>query len=110
VIRLSFYDLYGFSTDDIDVAKSIVERALNVKLEAHDSDFVDDYFMLQTDEGEEIVLKENYSKEEDAYREPDFNGQAILLYIDELTEGNSKVIEAALLSSGGVSLLRRDDL
>lgn len=107
---MSYYDLYGFSTDDIDVAKSMVEGALNIKLIAHDSDFVDGYFMLQTDEGEEIVLKENYSKEENAYREPDFNDQAVLLYIDELAESNSKAFETALLSSGGISLLRREDL
>lgn len=107
---MSCYDLYGFKAKDINLVKEIVEKALNIHMVGRESDFVGDYFMFKSDEDEELVIKENYDEDEDAFREPDYQGSLILLYIDESTEERVKSYELALLANEGVELLRREDL
>ena len=106
---MSCYDLYGFKVKDINIAKEIVENALSIQMEGRDSDFVGDYFMFKSDEGEEFVIKENYDEDEGAFREPDYQYSPILLYIDESTEERVKSYELTLLAHEEVELLRRED-
>jgi hypothetical protein len=38
-MNMAIYDLFGFSSADIDKAKSFLEEVLDIKFEAHDSDY-----------------------------------------------------------------------
>lgn len=107
---MSYYDLYGFKKDNIQEAKSLFESSLSITLEKHDSDYCNDYYRFQNEDGEEFVLKENYSTEEDAYREPDFAKFSIIFYIDESREDKIKLYQKLLSVHESVSLLRREDL
>lgn len=107
---MSYYDLYGFRIDDMMAAKEIVENALKIKMEVHDSSFVGGYFMYRSEIGEEFILKGNFDAEEDAFREPDYQESQVLLYIDESTEERIKTYELQLLANENFILLRREDL
>ena len=109
---MSYYDLYGFKAKDINLVKEVIEASLNIKMNdhGHDSDYSDGYFMCEFDSGEEFVLNDNYDEGEQDYRETEYQGFPVLLYVNESTEEKVKKYESALLANEGVELLRREEL
>lgn len=106
-----YYELYGFTLNDIESARKIVEDSLNISFEIRDSFYVGDYYKYKNDRGEEFFIKENkesFEEGEEDYREPDFKDFPILLYIDESNEENVKRYKAALLAYEQIIFLRQE--
>lgn len=96
--------LYGFAELDLEGARSLLERALEVELRPHDSLYRGgDYYLLKEPDAE-LILQQNYDCLDDDLAESDFPAARVLLYVDgerraqEIAELlGARIPEAALL-------------
>jgi len=104
---VTHYDLYGCRLEDLDSARAKVERALDVELKAHYSDYEGgDYYRFDSSTGESFVLKRNFDAVEGEWFEDKFKEYPILLYVDR--SHRPEEIEKRLERSGSLfALLRR---
>ena len=103
-----YYDVYGFESDDFEVARNVLKEALNIQLEAHHSFYLGDYYKFCSDDGEEFTIKENFVEDVEDYRERKHKQFPLLLYIEELTKENSENYRIIFSQYEGVVFLRRD--
>jgi hypothetical protein len=99
--------LFGLKLTDIESAKNLVEKVLDLKLNAHESSYVGDYYRADGPGDEEIVLQENYDRDDEEWTEPDHQDMALLLYINESTRAD--MIESKLKPETGFKLLEREN-
>lgn len=105
-----YYDVYGFESDDFEVARHIIEEALKIQFEAHDSFYIGDYYRFRRDDGEEFLIKENFDEDLEDYREREFKEFPLLLYIEESTKEKVEKYKAILSNLEGVTFLRRETI
>lgn len=57
---MAIYDLYGSSSDDLQMAKESLEETLSIRFDARDSEFHGgEYFQWRTTCGDHFLLKRN---------------------------------------------------
>ena len=91
-------ELWGFYTDDVDSARAMVERALGIVMELHESDTIGPYYFAAfCAPHAELTLRPNLDPDvdedeieepEDALAEPDFPDHGVLLYVDWHTDAH----------------------
>ncbi|TKC79202.1 hypothetical protein FAZ69_30540 [Trinickia terrae] len=107
---MTIYDLYGFSSADIDKAKSILETALGIRFVAHSGSYHGDrYFIFGDDEGEHFVLKQNVDPFDDEPAEMDYPEHPILLYVND-TSRSVDLQKIIAKKAEGFVLLRHEEL
>jgi hypothetical protein len=70
--------LYAAELNSIEAARRVVERALGIRLEWHDSSYQDQYLRFTRPDGE-LELHANWQAAEGAWLEPDHRDVAYLL-------------------------------
>jgi|RhiMetdeSRZDD1v2_1073273.scaffolds.fasta_scaffold925405_2 hypothetical protein len=76
------YDLYGFTSDNLDKLAESLGRTLGVTFSLHESSYRGgDYYRSGTPGQEEFVLQSNYDQIEDEIAEPEFPKYSTLLYV-----------------------------
>jgi len=107
---MAIYDLYGFLSTDIDEAKNILEAALDIKFEAHDSSYQGgDYFRIGKTTDEHFVLKRNVDPYDDEPAEMSFPEHPILFYVNDTSRSADLQGRMAQKAENFV-LLRHEDL
>jgi hypothetical protein len=86
---MSTTSIFGFPHDDLESARVVVERALDVRLEAHDSCYFGPYFRgslgseqsLQLRHNSDPLFDEQSDPPHERFSEPDFPEARLLLYL-----------------------------
>ena len=106
----NYYDVYGFTRDDLEQARRDIELGLNIQLMPHDSMYRGGlYYRLGDPGSENFVLQKNYNFEEQEYTEEQFSEYAVLLYVNQ--PQNPFEVEKRLLKSAPYAkLLQREIL
>jgi hypothetical protein len=78
------FDYYGLRGDDLEAARALVERALAIALERHESTFWGgDYYRADFDDLRwNIELKRNYNRFTQALNEERYPEMAMIVYVN----------------------------
>ncbi|MGF6805646.1 hypothetical protein OKW30_000772 [Paraburkholderia sp. Clong3] len=107
---MTIYDLYGSLSADIDEAKALLEAAIGIQFEAHDSSYQGGgYLRSGKVTGEHFVLKRNLDPFDDEPAELSFPDHAILLYVND-TLRSADLRNSITLMAGSFALLRHEEL
>src|SRR5690349_8437893 len=107
---MAVYDLYGFLSDDIDGARSLLEAFLGIRFEVRDSDDQGGgYFQWGKTSGEHFVLKWNVDPIDGEPAEMPFPDHKILFYVND-TLRSADLQEKINQKMKSCSLLRHEDL
>ena len=107
---MAIYDLYGFSSSDINEAKNLLEGALDIKFEAHDSSYQGgDYFRSMEITDEHFVLKRNIDPYDNEPVEMLFPGYPILFYVND-TSRSADLQGQMAQKAKSFDLLRHEDI
>lgn len=100
------YDLYGWTTGDLDVARRVTEETLGLRLKRHESMYRGgDYYRADQEDGEHLILQLNEELDEEL-AEPDLSTYGVLLRVEGTTR--AEAIEARLMNADQPpELLRR---
>jgi len=79
---VGFSVLYGFAELNLSTAKEIVENALGILLEPHESGYRGGAYYRWTENGTEIILQRNFDCLDNDLAEPEFPTATILMYLD----------------------------
>ena len=103
-------DLYGFTTDNLEAARTEIEHALGIRLAAHESLYHGgDYYRLGSLGEEHFILQRNIDLIDSEPLESEFSEKKVLLYINET--GRPEELEQLLTTKiHGLQLLRRHKL
>ena len=109
-------DIYGFEQEDLGVARVAVEKALGVRLEAHDRAYLGEYYRCTLPSGPALKLRRNVDPmhqegsdpPEERFAEPEFAGAALLLYVSGL--GVDEVREILQRRVPSIAFLRRKEV
>jgi len=90
-------ELWGFRGDDVEAARELLERMLQVEMTLFESETIGPYFFARFCEPHaELTLRPNFDpdwdgdpEDDEALAEPDFPDFGVLLYVDWNTEGHS---------------------
>jgi hypothetical protein len=75
--------LFGLTATELDDGRAMVEGAVGLRMELHDSSFYGgDYFRGRGPGDEELILRYNYDDLDDEWTEPDHAQYPLLLLID----------------------------
>lgn len=104
------YDLYGFKDADLEAVQAVVERALTIKFNLHESSYLGgEYYRFGNIGEEEFILQRNFNSFEQEWTEAEFKEISVLLYVNATKY--SEEIERKLTSHiRGISLLKRESL
>ena len=96
------FDLYGFYSENIQLARNVVEEVLGKKMIEHDSSYRGEY--LRLDIGyENFILQSNFDLSEKECFEKDFANYPVILYVnytnrsEKLKEGFGRIDKCTLL-------------
>lgn len=103
------YDLYGFRHEDLEAARRAVEQALGIRLIAHESSYIGDYYKLDTMGEESLELRRNIDPLDNEPAELEFPDIGVLLYIHG-TERAKELEQMLTTKIPGLCLLRRREL
>ena len=101
------YDLYVVACTDLDQGRHLLEPALGVTLQPHESGFHGgEYFRLGDGGHEHFIFKRNFDGAAEEWAEPEFQAARFLLYVNET--GRGAELRARLGAVSGVTHLRTD--
>jgi hypothetical protein len=107
---MAIYDLYGFLSDDIEVAKKILETSFGIQFEVRDSDYQGgEYYKWGKTGNENFVLKRNLDPIDGEPAEMSFPGHQILFYVND-TSRSADLQERINQEAKSFVLLRHEDL
>lgn len=107
---MRIYDLYGFSSADIDEAKVLLESVLGIKFDARNGDYQGgDYFQCGRVGNENFILKRNIDPYDGEPAELKFPDQQILLYINN-TPRSVELQTLIKQRVGSLTLLSHDEI
>lgn len=95
------FDLYGFKISDIENARQLIEKALNVKFIVHESSYLGDYYKVKLNSNEDYMLQHNFLKHDEDWMEPQFTEYPLLLYIN----GTSRSEEIEEILKNKISII-----
>lgn len=102
-------NLFAIIATDFEHAKLAIESALNVKLNAHESDYHGGEYYRGEYAGINLVLQENFVEDDGERTEAEFPNVKLLLYVDGLENEVDKV-DSKLLPSNCVKELLRSSV
>src|SRR5262245_30460737 len=76
------YDLFGLTDGRLDNVRPIVERALAIEFEPHESTFLGDYYLATITTDENIQLRNNLDPVDGDPAELEFAQVSILIYVN----------------------------
>lgn len=99
---MSFTAVFGIADDDLEKARVAIEKALGVRLEAHDSLYIGPYYRGSLSSGQSLQLRQNadpiFDERNDSpnerLSEPDFPEARLLLYLDGVGSERARQILA----------------
>ena len=101
------YLLFGIEGDQLEVARARIERALRIKMELHDSDYLGgEYYRLGHVGGEHFILRKNFNEFEQEWTEPSCMHCALLLFANE----TDRATDICTALADEASLVSRKDL
>jgi hypothetical protein len=107
---VAIYDLYGFASNDLHAAKSLLEEVLSVEFDIRDSEYQGgEYFQWGRTSGEHFVLKRNVDPVDGSAAETSFSTYGILLYLND-TPRAKELQEKIQQEARGFVILRHEDL
>lgn len=101
------YDLYGSRLSEIAAVKRSIETALGCEFEAHESEFMGEYYTVNLSSEESVSIKWNKDPDENCPVEPEFLDEQILVTVDDTAR--SEEIKKSLLDIGDFYLLRHEE-
>ena len=108
---MTYYDLYGFESEQLNDARLILEDILQIRFNTHDSLYLGVYYMAKGIRGDKISIKRNFDPgsdpQEEKYLKPDFQHVDVLIYVDKASAEVAKEYEEKLLGIEKIRLLRR---
>jgi hypothetical protein len=106
---IKVYDTYGVDCSSLEEARALVESALGVLLQAHESGYRGgDYYRRDDPKTENLVLQRNYYTHQDEWAEPSHKSAPFLLYVSG--SKRSDELRNTLLSCSSVIFLHRETL
>jgi hypothetical protein len=107
---MAFYDLYGFSSLDIQGAKQLLEKALDLEFQAHESAYQGGiYFQHGNANEEHLVLKQNLDPYDGEAAELSFSKYPVLFYVND-TARSEDFQQRIMASLPALALLRHERL
>lgn len=104
---MATYLLFGVAGDDLHAARLRIERALGIKMELHESDYLcGDYYRSGDSASEHFILQKNFDDVEGEWTEPSCSGFGLLLYANKTDR--AALICAAL--PGVATLISREEV
>jgi hypothetical protein len=101
---MNVFDTYGIKTDDLELAKTLVEDVLG-QMEPHESSYIGEYYLRTVSNEENYVLQPNFCDGD--WTEEDYQDCGILLYINE-SPMRDKIREEILSEKNDkIELIRR---
>ncbi|MDB5824325.1 MAG: hypothetical protein JWR21_3029 [Herminiimonas sp.] len=106
---MAIYDLYGFMSDDMEVAKSLLEASLDIEFEVRDSDYQGGkYYKCGRTGVENFVLKRNVDPFDGEPAEMPFPDHKISFYVND-TLRSADLQNRISQKAKGFVLLRHED-
>lgn len=102
----NIFDLYGFYSEDIELAQKILEEVLNKKMIEHESGYRGEYLRLDIGH-ENFILQRNIDYFDNECLETEFPDYPIILYIS-YTNRSGKLMES-LEGTGKYTLLKHNE-
>lgn len=107
---MAIYDLYGFMSDDIEGARTILEFALGIQFNIRESDYQGGKYLQWGETNDEhFVLKRNVDPIDGEPAEMAFPVHQILLYVND-TGRSADLQERINQGAKDFTLLRHEDL
>jgi hypothetical protein len=102
------FDIYGGETNDLQLCREVIQSALGVQLEAHESSYLGNYYRWGKQYGEELILQKNYDESEQEFREERFKDFRTLLYVNLFSDPDEVRRRLAACSDQMVFLERKE--
>ena len=100
------FDLYGIKNNDLENARTLIEKILDFKFVAHESSYFGGVYYRYNNVGEEhFILQKNFDLVEDEWFEDKHKNIKILFYVNE-TNRSRKIKETISSNTDKVVLLR----
>lgn len=108
-MSLMSYDLYGVKCESLEIARSLIEKLLNIVMIAHESGFHCGEYYRRYDVGQEhFILQKNYDDFEGEWTEDSFTEYPFLFYVNETDR--SEDLKSALLREKRIAFLKHQVL
>lgn len=108
----SNYDLYGFSSSNINHVAAILSHALSIEWALHESTFKGEYYRFGMPNEEEFILQYNFDERENEkeWNEPEFKQYSIILYVND-TRRSEEIKKLVVVAMGDDAVrLRSEEL
>jgi len=107
---MNIFDVYGLNESTLEEACNLVEKALQIRMQAHESSYhCGNYFRLDLSNGANLILQQNYDSFDGEWTEESFKSSKYLLYVSKHDYPDE--IKSLMLSEDSrVSFLRRDEI
>jgi len=102
-----YFVLFGSSELEIERCRALVEQALGLAFEGHESGFVGEYYLAGLPGGEHFELRPNRDAEGEL-AEPDFSAFSVLLYVNETSRPDA--VSEAVGDVRGLVRLRSEQI
>ncbi len=103
------YDLYGVFADNIEAARSLVERTIGLEFQAHESSYRGGaYFRLYDVGREHFILQRNYDDFEGEWFEQKYREVPFILYVNDTRRSDE--LREALTAQSSIRLLRHEEV
>lgn len=102
-------DLYGFTENDIELARGQLEAAFGQPMTPHESSYVSngEYYAISLPDGISLSLRHNFDSSEQEWSESDFQAYPLILQIEAKNRGDD--LRAFLARAvRGVHFLQRE--
>ena len=103
------YELYGTAIASLERARSVVEEAVQIRLEPHESGYrCGNYYRFGDVGDEHFILQLNFDEIDGEWTEPEHTEYPLILYVNE-SERSDQIAEQ-LGNQSLFKLLRRQEL
>lgn len=84
--------LYGLEVNNLEEVSQVLQGALKIQFQLHESLYLGEYFLFRGEDGEQIRLRKNLDPLDGGPVEPEFKDKPLLIEIEDYPE-SSKMIE-----------------
>lgn len=107
---MAAYDLYGFTSDNLQAVRSMLESSLSIRFDERESEYHEgEYFQWGKNQNEHFVLKRNIDPYDREPSETTFPTHQILFYVND-TVRSQDLQEQLSKGAKDFILLRHEDL
>ena len=102
-------DIFGFSVNDLDLVRNVLETCLRIQFVPRESSFRGEYYLYEGPDGEELLLEMNVDPEDGEPFYSEFSDYPVILLVDATTR-SKQLAELLLDKIEGCKLLRHKDI